>query len=301
MSWDFELIDGPYGGVTEGPVWDGSGVLFTHIPQSKILRFDPKKGSSTVFRENTNQANGLARTKDGVIFACEGDARRVVLYKGSSAPTEVLIDSFEGKSFNVPNDLAIDNNGNIWFTDPFYEGAAGTWSEDLTHKELDHDSVYFLKNDKEKSEWIVKRATYDTTRPNGILFSLDYKTLYVAQSGRRDDEKRELRAYDVNDDNTLGSFKVLHDFGANRGVDGMAIDKTGCIIATAGWFAGGPGPSIYVFSPSGEVIERHPLIYDRPTNCVFGGDDMNTLFVTTIDGHLLKAETDRIGVEYNRN
>ena len=81
----------------------------------------------------------------------------------------------------------------------------------------------------------------------------------------------------------------------------MAIDKTGCIIATAGWFAGGPGPSIYVFSPSGEVIERHPLIYDRPTNCVFGGDDMNTLFVTTIDGHLLKAETDRIGVEYNRN
>ena len=85
MSWDFELIDGPYGGVTEGPVWDGSGVLFTHIPQSKILRFDPKKGSSTVFRENTNQANGLARTKDGVIFACEGDARRVVLYKGSSA------------------------------------------------------------------------------------------------------------------------------------------------------------------------------------------------------------------------
>ena len=148
MSWDFELIDGPYGGVTEGPVWDGSGVIFTHIPKLKLLRYDPQKGSSTVFREDTNQANGLARTKEGVIFACEGDARRVVSYKGSDAPTEVLIDSFEGKSFNIPNDLAIDRNGNIWFTDPFYEGAAGTWSEDLTHKELDHDSVYFLSNDK---------------------------------------------------------------------------------------------------------------------------------------------------------
>ena len=60
MSWDFELIDGPYGGVTEGPVWDGSGVIFTHIPKSKLLRYDPQKGSSTVFREDTNQANGLA-------------------------------------------------------------------------------------------------------------------------------------------------------------------------------------------------------------------------------------------------
>ncbi len=300
MSWNFELIDGPYGGVTEGPVWDGSGVLFTHIPGSKIFRYDHTTGVSTVFRENTNQANGLARTKDGVIFACEGDARRVVAYKKDNS-IEILIDSFEGKSFNIPNDLAIDQNGNIWFTDPFYEGAAGDWSNDINYKELDHDSVYFLSRNNAKSKWSVKRATYDTTRPNGILFSLDYKTLYVAQSGRRSDEKRELRAYDIKDNNALGDYKVLHDFGADRGVDGMAIDKEGCIIATAGWFAGGPGPSIYVFSPDGEVIDRHSLIYDRPTNCVFGGNDMKTLFVTTIDGHLLQAQTDRVGVEYHRN
>ena len=138
-------------------------------------------------------------------------------------------------------------------------------------------------------------VTFDTTRPNGLLFSLDHKTLYVAQSGREPDEKRELRSYPVQADGSLGTTTVLHDFGAGRGIDGMVLDTEGNIVATAGSLAGGPGPMIYVFSPTGEVLEMHLLPVDRPTNCTFGDADLRTLYVTTGDGYLLRAFTERQG------
>jgi gluconolactonase len=297
MSWQFELIDGPYGGVSEGPAWDGSALLFTHIQQSRIMKCDPKTGAVTVFRENTNCANGLNFDGAGRLYGCEGgatvDARRVVRYDGPG-PATVLADSFEGKRLNIPNDLAIDMEGRVWFTDPYYEGAAGPWSNDRGPKELEHDSVYRL-DPRADGGWAISRVTFDTTRPNGLLFSREYKTLYVAQSGRRPDEKRELRAYPVEGDLTLGKGRVLHDFGENRGIDGMCLDLEGNIVATAGWELGGPGPMIYVFSGSGEVLEQHPVPCKRPTNCAFGGAEMSTLYVTTTEGHLFRAQTKRRG------
>ena len=293
MSWRFELVDGPYGGVTEGPAWDGSGLLFTHIPSSRIMRFDPRSGSSEVYREGTNCANGLMFNPAGRLYACEGDARRVVRYEADGGAT-VLADGFEGQRFNIPNDLAIDPQGRVWFTDPFYEAAAGPWSQDFTHKELDHDSVYRL-DPQSDGKWPIRRVTFDTTRPNGILFSLDYKTLYVAQSGRGPSEKRQLRAYPVREDANLGEASVLHEFGDNRGVDGMCLDTNGNIVATAGWERGGPGPMIYVFSPRGEVLETHPIDAQRPTNCTFAGEDLTTLYVTSTEGHLFRARTERQG------
>ena len=293
MSWRFELVDGPYGGVTEGPAWDGNGLLFTHIPSSHIMRFDPRKGASTVYREGTNCANGLMFDPEGCLYACEGDARRVVRYEAGGRAT-VLADGFEGRRFNIPNDLAIDPQGRVWFTDPFYEGAAGPWSEDFSHKELDHGSVYRLDPTSD-GKWSMQRVTFDTTRPNGILFSLDYKTLHIAQSGRRPDEKRQLRAYPVKEDATLGEASVLHDFGENRGIDGMCLDTEGNIVATAGWEHGGPGPMLYVFSPQGDVLETHPVDAKRPTNCTFGDVDLKTLYVTSTEGHLFRARTERQG------
>jgi gluconolactonase len=132
-------------------------------------------------------------------------------------------------------------------------------------------------------------------RPNGLLFSLDYKTLYIGQSGRGPDEIRDLRAYPVSDDGSLGPHKVLHDFGEHRGLDGMVLDTEGNIVAAGGYRAGGPGPSIYVFAPDGGVVERHPIPFDRPTNCTFAGSDLTTLYVTTGEGHLLRAFTERQG------
>lgn len=297
MAWEFELIDPAYGGVSEGPAWDGSVLYFTHIQRSRILRYDPKKREVSIWRDNTECANGLAFDAEGRLLACQGgqsvDARRVVRYEKDGGVT-VLADRFEGKRFNIPNDVVVDPKGRVWFTDPFYEGAAGPWSADRKYKELDHDSVYRL--DPQGSGWSVARVTFDTTRPNGLLFSLDFRTLYVAQSGRLPEEKRQLRAHPVNEDGSLGAATVLHDFGAHRGIDGMRLDVDGNIVATAGWEMGGPGPMIYVFAPSGEVLEQHPIpAAKRPTNCCFGDDDLQTLYVTSIDGHLFRARTNRRG------
>ena len=293
MPWTFDLVDGPYGGTTEGPAWDGSGLLYTHIPASKILRYDPDTGGSTVWRDGTNQANGTVLDPGGVLHACEGDARRVVRYERDGSVT-VLADGFEGNRLNIPNDLAIDPQGRVWFTDPYHEGAAGAWSEDRTEMDLDHESVYRLDPEADGT-WSIHRATFDTTRPNGLLFSLDHDVLYVAQSGGRDDEKRQLRGYPVQDDGSLGQHMVLHDFGAYRGIDGMVLDTGGNIVATAGYRQGGPGPMIYVFSPTGEVLETHPVPADRPTNCTFAADDLRTLYVTSTEGHLFRAYTERQG------
>ena len=291
MSWEFELLGEPYGGVSEGPVWLDGVLFYTQIQACRVMRFDPTDGSFATYRTDTNYANGLAPDAEGRILACEGGGRRVVRYEADGRST-VLAEAFEGKQLNMPNDVVSDPQGRVWFTDPFYEGAAGPFSYDRANMELDHESVYRLEPDAD-GKWIIHRATFDTTRPNGLLFSLDHRVLYVAQSGRRADEKRQLRAYPVMDDGGLGEGEVLHDFGEHRGIDGMRLDTEGNLIATAGWELGGPGPSIYVFSPSGEVVDRHDVPAQRPTNCCFGGDDLDTLYVTTTEGHLLRARTER--------
>jgi gluconolactonase len=297
VTWTFETLDPAYGGVTEGPVWYKSALVFTRIQQSRIMRYEPASGRLTVWRENTNCANGLTLDSHGRLYGCEGgatiDARRVARYETDGGVT-VLADSFEGKRLNIPNDLVVDPEGCVWFTDPYYEGAAGEWSFDRANKELEHDSVYRL-DPQPDGTYRIERVTFDTTRPNGLLFSLDYKTLYVAQSGREPSEARQLRAYRVRPDKSLAPAELLHDFGAHRGIDGMRLDTEGNIIATAGWELGGPGPMIYVFSPSGEVRQTHPVPCRRPTNCAFGGADLSTLYVTTIEGFLFRARTDRTG------
>lgn len=292
MNWRFELLAEPYGGVAEGPAWDGSGLLFTQIQACRIMRYDPVAGKCGVARKDTNFTNGLMLDSEGRLYGCQGGGHAVVRFEPDGAVT-TLVDSYEGKRLNLPNDLAIDNQGRIWFTDPWYEGAAGDASKTRAAMELDHESVYRLDPAADGS-WKITRVTHDTTRPNGILFSLDHRTLYVAQSGHRE-EKRELRAYRVKNDGTLGKPDVLHDFGEHRGIDGMVLDTEGNIIATAGSTDSGPGPMIYVFSPSGEILEQHPVPCYKPTNCSFGDEDLRTLYVTSIEGHLFRARTGRQG------
>ena len=292
MNWEFELIGGPFVGVSEGPVWIENNLIFTHIPSSTIRQYNPETGQITVIRRETNYANGLTLDNNNNLYACEGDARRVVKYSGNQ--TIILADNFENLKLNIPNDLVCDKDGDIWFTDPFYEAAAGKWSEDVSNKELAHDSVYRI-TDIGGDKWQISRVTFDTTRPNGLLFSLNYDFLYVAQSGRREDEYRQLRAYKINPDKSLGKNQVLHDFGPDRGIDGMCLDIDGNIVATAGWELGGPGPMIYIFSPEGEILDSHAVPANRPTNCAFGGEKMSSLYITTTDGHLFKVETELTG------
>ena len=198
--------------------------------------------------------------------------RRVVRYETDGSVT-VLADRFEGKRLNIPNDIVVDPDGAIWFTDPFYEGAAGPWSQDRTHKDLDHDSVYRLDPQADGTH-TINRVTFETTRPNGLLFSLDYKTLYVAQSGREPAEKRQLLAYPVKGGQIAGSAGSAARFRRAPRHRRHAAGYGGNIIACCGWEVSGPGPMMYVFSPSGEVLETHPVPCTRPTNCAFGGDDL---------------------------
>ena len=209
--------------------------------------------------------------------------------------TATVADRVDGKLLNTPNDLAIDRKGRIWFTNPWNEGNVAKTAK----QELDNRSV--LRADPlADGSYSVTRVTFDTVQPNGILVSQDQKTLYVAESNYDAKLVRELRAYPIKDDGSLGAYSVLYTFGGgaeglHRGIDGMCLDAEGNIVATAGWELGGPGAMIYVWSPTGRVLETHPVPALRPTNCCFGGPDLTTLFVTSTQGHFLKAQTDRVG------
>ncbi len=282
MPWKFRHVAGPFA-FTEGPTWDGTGVLFSDIPTSRILRYAPDTGETELFCTNTREANGLKIGPDGALYACQGPpGKRIVRYEdGTETP---VIETYDGEPFNSPNDLGFDDAGRLWFTDPRYGD----------YDDLPQDSQAVYRADPRSNDsWEVTRVVSDTTKPNGILVSPDGETLYVAQTDGAPDAPMELRAYPI-ENGTLGAYRVLFDFGPHRGIDGMCLDADGNVIATAGSDESGPGPMLYVIAPSGRVLETHPFPGSFPTNCTFGGPDHRTLFVTG-DGALYAATTDRQG------
>lgn len=289
MAWEWEVLVGPDNVTTEGPAWDGSGLFYTSIGNSEIRRYDPAARTVTTVYRDTGAANGLIFDRQGRLYACSQGQRAILRFDTNGTRT-VLADRFAGRRLNSPNDLALDARGGIWFTDPRY-------GDDHRDRELDHCSVYRLAPPAGGvGEWSVRRVTFDTTRPNGLLLSLDERTLYVAQSDYDRGAVRQLRAYPINGDDSLGPSRVLHDFGEARGIDGMCWDTEGHIVATCGWELSGPGSRIAVFAPDGTVLEEHPVPAGRPTNCTFGGADLTDLYVTTIGGHLYRVrDTGRRG------
>ncbi|HVC32652.1 MAG TPA: SMP-30/gluconolactonase/LRE family protein [Chloroflexota bacterium] len=283
MPWTFERVAGPYS-FTEGPVWTGEALLFTDIHNDRIMRYVPASGACDQLYSGTNRANGLAVDFEGNLYVAEGGGRRVARYAADGSRL-VVADHFQGTRLNSPNDLAVDDRGRVWFTDPRYG--------DRADMELDHDSIY-RADPRETGTWSITRVTFDTTRPNGLAFAPDHRTLYVAESPPAPNGHRQLRAYPVQPDGSLGPHRVLHDFGPHRGIDGMRVDAAGYVVASCGWTQSGPGPRIAVFSPTGEVVAEHPTA-SNPTNCCFGDDDLRTLYVTGYDGALWRAHTDRQG------
>jgi gluconolactonase len=252
------------GAFTEGPAQGPDGCIYFSDIGTRIMKFDPASGKTTEFRSPSGRANGLDFDAQGRLLAAEGantGGNRRVTRTEKDGNITVLADKFEGKRFNSPNDLTIDTKGRVYFSDPRYVGDEG--------RELDHESVYRIDPDGK-----VTRIINDVSKPNGLAISPDMKTLYVAESNHKG--KRQLRAYPLQDDGSVGEMKVLHDFGEKRGVDGMSIDEQGRLFATAGT---GKETGVYIFAPGG----KHLGFIQTPetaTNCVFAGPERNVLYIT---------------------
>tara|TARA_B100000686_G_scaffold208379_1_gene215302 strand:+ start:1774 stop:2643 length:870 start_codon:yes stop_codon:yes gene_type:complete len=276
MNWTFENAAPVIGTITEGNAWDGERLLYSNIAMNRIMSLDPNVGLVEVWREDTEGTNGLNFDSEGNLFGCSGGGRKIVRFDPNDEMITIA-DRVDGRRLNSPNDLAITPSGSIYFSD-----RVGDVNPDVG---INYSAIISAEP-QEDGSYQTFRRTFDTSMPNGLIFSSDYKTLYVAQSDYLASETRQLRAYPVNDDGSLGNFELLHDFGPHRGIDGMTLSSDGNIVACTGWEISGPGGMITVLDPSGRIIETHPTPALRPTNCTFIGED---LYVSSIEGHCLVA------------
>ena len=276
MPWTFEDAAPMIGTITEGNCWTGTHMLYSNIALDRIMRLNVETGLVDVFAENTEGTNGLNYDADGNLYGCASAGRKLVRFDDDGS-FETVVDRIDGLRLNSPNDLAITPSGAIYFSDRVADSnpEVGITYSAIISAEQDADG-----------NWTCTRRTFDTSQPNGLIFSSDYKTLYVAQSDFRASESRDLRAYPVNDDGSLGECRILHDFGPHRGIDGMTLASDGSIVACTGWEVSGPGGNVTHFDPDGMIIEQHPVVAQRPTNCTFAGDE---LYVSSIEGHCLVA------------
>ena len=235
---------------TEGPAADAQGnVFFTDIPNNRILKWSIEAGTLSTFLENSGGANGLYFDKDGNLLACQGGDRRIVSIS-PKGEVKVLADEFEGKGFNSPNDLWIDPNGGIYFTDPRYGNRDGM--------EQDGEHVYYLTPDRKK----VVRVISDMVRPNGVIGTPNGRRLYVADHGAN-----KTYSYRINSDGTLSDKRLF----AEQGSDGVTLDARGNVYLT--------GRGVTVYNRRGERIAEIE-VPEGPANVTFGGKDNQTLFIT---------------------
>ena len=224
LEIEWEHVAGPFNRLTEGPVWDGQKLLFTHIPASRIMAYDPVTSECTIYRENTNHTNGLAHDADGNLYGCCSGGRSIVRFEPDGTTT-TIVDSLDGQQLNTPNDLAIDRMGRIWFSNPWNAG-----NIDPSEKQIMTDKDILRAEKQADGNWTCTRMTFDTTGTNGLLISPDQRNLYMIQSDNEPGGIRELRSYPINEDGSLGHYIVLHQFGQDhrgpqRGIDGMCLDS----------------------------------------------------------------------------
>jgi len=251
----------------EGPVWLGDNrcLLWSDIPNNRIMRWDEETGVVSVFRKPSSYANGNTRDRQGRLVTCEHDTRRVTRteYDGTLS---VVLDRFEGKPLNSPNDVVVKSDDSVWFTDPPF-GILSNYEGHVATVELP-TNVYRVGRDGRASAVIG-----DIPRPNGLAFSPDETKLYVVVSGA---VPRQIRVYDVVADGTaVANGRVFIDCGA--GVpDGFRCDTDGNLWC--GWGGGDGEDGVAIFNPAGTMIGRI-LLPERTANLCFGGVKRNRLFM----------------------
>ena len=259
----------------EGPVWDAKNerLLFSDVPQNTAFSWDEKNGLQVFLKPsgftgpselNLSGSNGLAFDTKGQLISCEHGDRRVS-FLTQDGGKRTLVDNYEGKRFNSPNDLVLHSSGSFFFTDPPYGLPR---QGDTPLRELKENGVYRVDPDG-----TVTLVIPDLVRPNGIALSPDEKTLYIAQSHR---PEAHILAYPLKDDLTCGPKTILYDATplaeTDAGLpDGLKIDESGNIWTT------GPG-GVLILTPEGTLLGR--ILTGRKTANVGWGNDGSTLYLT---------------------
>ena len=253
---------------SEGPAWFAAGryLVWSDIPNNRMLRFDETDGSVSVFRQPSNNSNGNTVDGSGRLLTCEHLTRRVTRTEHSGRIT-VIADRFHGKGFNSPNDIVVSRDGGIWFTDPTY-GIASDYEGDQSDPEIDGCHLYRV--DPATSE--VKQMAADFVQPNGLAFSPDEKILYVSDTGRSEGPNgpAHIRRFTVGPDNRLFGGDVFAE--CTEGLfDGFRVDGAGRIWSSA-------ADGVHCYDPDGTFIGRI-RIPEFVGNVAFGGPKLNRLFI----------------------
>jgi gluconolactonase len=247
----------------EGPVWlkDGAMLVFSDIPANELKQWTAK-GGVTTFRKPSQNANGNTLDLAGLLLTCEHSGRRVAI-RGKDGTVKTVVDSFEGRKLNSPNDVIVRSDGTLWFTDPEYGLKNKPGSKEKEDKQQAGNYVYRHDPRSGKTTAVVR----DFVQPNGLAFSPDEKKLYVADSGT----PRHIRVFDVATDGSVSNGRVFCTIDKG-GPDGIRVDKAGRVWSSA-------GDGVQIFAPDGSRIGRI-LVAEAPANLCFGGDDGKTLFMT---------------------
>lgn len=259
---------------SEGPVWfgDSRAVIWSDIPNNRMLRWDEETGDVRVFRQPSNNANGNTRDREGRLVSCEHLTRRVTRTEYDGSIT-VLADRYQGKPLNSPNDLVVKSDGSVWFTDPTY-GIGGYYEGEQKASEI-RPAVYRI--DPGSGEVSMMADAFD--QPNGVAFSPDESILYVVDSGAA---PRRIFAFDV-----TGGGRALSNqrelINAGEGTpDGFRVDIHGNLWC--GWGMGSDElDGVRIFTPQGEAL-GHIDLPERCANVCFGGRHRNRLFMAASHG-----------------
>jgi gluconolactonase len=252
---------------SEGPVWFGDGryLLWSDIPNDRILRWDEETSAVSVYRKPSNNANGNTRDRQGRLVTCEHLTRRVTRTEYDGSVT-VLAERYDGKPLNSPNDVVCKSDGSIWFSDPPF-GILGNYEGRMAQPELP-TNVYRI----DAATGRLSVVAGDVDRPNGLAFSPDESKLYVVEASQ---SPRSILAYDVSGAR-LSNRRKLIDAGPGT-PDGLRLDTDGNLWV--GWGMGEEGlDGVHVFDPTGKRIGRIDLP-ERCANLCFGGARRNRLFM----------------------
>lgn len=253
---------------SEGAVWIGGGryLLWSDIPNDRMLRYDETDGSVSVFRQPSGNSNGNTLDRQGRLVTAEHGGRRISRTEHDGRIVTIA-DRYQGNRLNSPNDVVVRSDGSIWFTDPTY-GIDSDYEGNKAESEIGASNVYRI----DPLTGVVSAVITDMVKPNGLAFSLDEAQLYVSDTGRTHgaDNPGHIRVFDISDDGTLGGGRVFADCTSGL-FDGFRLDSEGRLWSSA-------ADGVHCYLPDGTLIGK-VLVPEPVANCVFGGIKRNCLYI----------------------